>query len=162
MVRKMGIVLLIVLFFSIILAYFKNEGSYLLKKYTRTEVELLRDFTKFQFPDSTIINTMTIEGDTGSYFFSHNEVLRAIVSVPSNEIDKLFPETYRSPYEYAYSGHELENGEEREFMIFSAHAVTKWFDKTQRSIYITAVRPKDKYTKVYVSVDKLGWNWYQQ
>ena len=51
--------------------------------------------------------------------------------------------------------------EQIQYNVWMPRTVTKWFDKTQRSILYTVMQPGDEYTRVYIFVDKLGWNLFR-
>jgi len=139
----------------------KNDGLYVLNKVNSNERELINRYT-IQFPEQTIIETFSLKKDIESYFFSHNEYIEATLLVPNNVIPILFSETIRE-YDITQTL-DLSHGttdDKFHFGVWMPRTVSKWFDKTQRTISFTVMQPDEKYTRVFVSVDKLGWNlWY--
>jgi len=151
--------LLAVLAVVLICFWYINDGAYLIKKATYTDMEMIEEYTEIDFPDSTIIESFDIESDEDSFFWSHNEYMEVAVLIPNDEIIDLFPENLRE-----YDEKEAlklcpdDSDEEFHYGVWLPRAVVKWFTKTQRTSYMTVMKSDDEYTRVYFAVDKLGWN----
>ncbi len=151
----------IIMFFVLVLVLFihlKNNGLYILNKITLTEIELINKYTSIDFPKETVIEYFVLDDDINSNFFSYNQYLKATLLVPNEKIDSLFPEDSREyNKDMILDLRREETDENINFGVWAPITVVKWFAKTQRSILITAMEPGDTYTRMYVSVDKLGW-----
>lgn len=147
---------IILLILSVI--YLKNEGIYLLKKAIYSEVEFINEFCEIDLPITTIIENFQIETDIDTNVFSHNEYLEARIIVPNSMIETLFPKDMREyDLKYVMDLRQNINNEKIWFSSCKYKVTKKWLDKTQRTIYFTVMQPTQEYTRVYVFVDKLGW-----
>ena len=155
--KKMIIIFLITI--SILFIYLKNDGLYIINNINMTEIELINKYTLFKFPEETIIENFILEDDIKSCFISHNEYIRATLLIPSKMLDNIFPLEFR---EYNRDNildlRKEETNENVDYGIWIPITVGKWFDKTQRNINFTVMKSNDSFTRVYVYVDKLGWN----
>ena len=135
--------------------YWNNDSwmAYNLQKRRLSTLDLIKDYTRIKFPNSTKIESYRFKEDTPIF---NDECLKATLLVPTSEIANLFPEKIR---DYNISRAVL--GDDKKNIYFSAlqfSTVKKWLDKTQRSIHFTVIKPKNNYSKVYISIDKLGWH----
>ena len=157
------IVLLMLGFLFVI--YMKKDGLYMINKMFSTQLEMINQYASppdSEFPDTTIVEEYEIHNDIESYFFSHNQCINAVLLVPNDEVDNIIPE-YARFYDLSYC-HDLrkdKNDGEIQYNVFMPRTVVKWISKTQRSIYYTVLKPGEKYTKIYIFVDKLGWNLFE-
>lgn len=161
--KKFIIVLVIIIVIVGLYAYLKNDGIYVLSNINNTELDWINKYATYytKFPETTIVEEFKKEDDIESYFFSHNEYIDATLLVPNNAIDEIFPEKLREYREEYILDLRPENSKEKiQFGIFMPRTVVKWIEKTQRSIRYTVMQPGEKYTRVYVFVDWLGWNLY--
>lgn len=148
-------------FFVIAIAfiYLKNDGIYIVTKMTASPIEMLRQYSEIDFSDNIIVESFTIEPDEKSFFWNHNEYIIATILIPNDEINGLFPEDL-----IEYNENEALNlspnvaDEEFNYGVWLPRMVVKWFSKTQRTAYMTVMKSVNEYTRVYVVVDKLGWN----
>ena len=161
--KKFGVVLLILLII-VICVYLRNDGIYVIRNMNNTELDWINKYAIYdtKFPDETIIETFVKENDIGSYFFSHNEYIEAEILVPNEAIDKIVPEFARN-YDLQNSlDLRMEKTDEQiQYNVWMPRTVVKWLEKTQRSIHYTVMQPGNDYTRVYIFVDKLGWNLYK-
>lgn len=160
--RKILTHLIYVLVASLFCAYMINDGFYVLSKIGASKLELINRYTVIQFPRNTVIEKFKIENDIESYFFSHNQYMEATVLVPNDKIDNMF-ERVICEYESdklmdVREGKKRGTTENFWFNAWIPRTVTKWFDKTDRSINFTVEKPEAKYTRVYLFVSCLGWN----
>lgn len=137
--------------------YWNNDGwiNYNIQKKQLSELELINYYTNIRFPDTTNIESCKFIKDTPGVT---DECLKAILIIPSNEIDNLFPEKVRN---YNTSFVPIKFNDNDESLVYFWHekynTVRKWFTKTQRSIDFAVLKPEGDHNKIYVSVSKLGW-----
>lgn len=148
---------------AILSACLTGAGTYGLSNINNSELEWINKYAVYynEFPETTIVESFKKENDIESYFFSPNEYIEATLLVPNNEIDVIFPEKIRQ-YNKEYIL-DLSRGGKNEkvyFGVWMPRTVVKWAQKTQRTVIYTVMQPGDEYTRVYVFVDKLGWNLY--
>lgn len=140
-----------------ILFYFNNGWiAYNIQKKQLTTLELLQYYTNIPFTNANIeIESVEFTKDTPKYM---DEALKAILLVPTKEIDHLFKEEVRN-YNVTSMPMRFMGDDESSvyFNIPMFQAVRRWLIKTSRSITIAVLKPEGEYTKVYVSIDKLGW-----
>lgn len=161
--KKLGIISLIVIVIVGLYIYLKNDGIYVISNINNTELDWINKYAIYdtEFPDTTIIEEFKKEDDLGIHFISHSECIHATLLVPNESIEKLVPEFARD-YDLDHSldlRHE-KTDEKIQYNVWMPRTVVKWLDKTQRSILYTVMQPNDEYTRVYIFVDKLGWNIY--
>ena len=161
--KTLRIVALIAVVAIVLYAYLKNDGMYVLSNINNTELDWINKYAVYdtEFPDETIVEEFIKEDDIESYFFSHNQFIEATLLVPNEAIEKVVPEFARD-YDVETSL-DLSYGmtdEQIQYNVWMPRTVVKWIEKTQRSIYYTVMQPSDKYTRVYVFVNQLGWNLY--
>ncbi|MBP3361306.1 MAG: hypothetical protein J6N52_10660 [Clostridia bacterium] len=161
--KKLGVVLTIIVVAASLYAYLKNDGMYVLSNINNTELDWINKYAIYdtEFPDETIVEEFIKEDDIESYFFSHNEYIHATLLVPNEAMDKIVPQLARdydveTSLDLSYGM----TGEQVQYNVWMPITVVKWIEKTQRSILYTVMQPGDKYTRVYIHVDKLGWNLY--
>ena len=155
------IIILLMLGFLFVI-YMKNDGLYMINKMFSTQLEMINQYAAYfdnKFPDTTIVEEYEIHNDEGSYFFSHNQYIEAVLLVPNDEANKIIPE-YARDYDLKYTI-DLSKGKAEEnvnYGVIVTPTVKKWLTKIDRGIFFTFMQPGEKYTKIYVSVDMLGWN----
>ena len=138
--------------------YIKNDGIYFLNKNMLKPVEFINKFTNVNFSDETVIEKINISDDY-DFCLGYNEFLEAELLVPNDEVLNLFPEEIRDyDPEYMVDLRSDDDDGVIWFSVWTAEAVTKWFDKTSRTIFFTVLKSDNQYTKIYVFVDRLGWN----
>ena len=145
-------------------AYLKNDGIYVLSNINNTELDWINKYAIYynEFPETTIVEKFEKKDDIESFFFSHNEYIDAILLVPNESMKEIVPQ-FAKDYNLECSL-DLSYGktdEQIQYNVWMPRTVTKWFDKTQRSILYTVMQPGDEYTRVYIFVDKLGWNLFR-
>ena len=157
--KKVLFVFITLAVLCILYAYVINDGLYVYDKMTSSELELINEYTGFEFPKKTTIEMFSIKNNCSNDFvFGHNQVLRAKLKISVKEIEKIFKdETAEQTYDHVF-GFPEESTENISFVIWKPYAVVKWIDKTQRNIYVTVMKPESNYTTVYIYVDYLGWN----
>ena len=80
----------------------------------------------------------------------------------NEEIEKIVPEFARDyDLEHSLDLRKEKTDEPIQYNVWMPRTVVKWIDKTQRTIHYTVMRQGEKYTRVYLFVDKLGWNLYK-
>ena len=155
------IIILLMLGFLFVI-YMKNDGLYMINKMFSTQLEMINQYAAYfdnKFPETTIIKEYMIKDDMKSFFFSHNKCIKAILLVPNDEANKIIPE-YARDYDLKYII-DLSKGKAEEnvnYGVIVTPTVKKWLTKIDRGIFFTFMQPGEKYTKIYVSVDMLGWN----
>lgn len=142
----------------------KNDGIYVLSNINNTELDWINKYAIYynEFPETTIVEKFEKKDDIESFFFSHNEYIDAILLVPNESMKEIVPQ-FAKDYNLECSL-DLSYGktdEQIQYNVWMPRTVTKWFDKTQRSILYTVMQPGDEYTRVYIFVDKLGWNLFR-
>ena len=156
--REILTLFFVTIIFALGLLYLKNEGTYLIKKCLLSEIDILNEFCEIKLPSTTIIEEFSIKSDIGSNVFSHNEYIEAIVSVPNDQIDILFPEEIREYEEkHILNLNKINTNASFQFGVWKPKTVVKWLDKTQRNINFTVMKEEGSCTSVFVFVDKLGW-----
>ncbi len=160
MLKKAGIFLIIVAVIFITRIYLINDGFYAISKINMDELDFINEYVgdEVKFPETTIIESFELEKDIESYFFSHNEYIDAVLLVENNIIDDIFPEQVRNYDENRTFYMDESEKEKFQFSVWLPKGVVKWFDKTQRTINFIVFQPEENYTRVYLFVDKLGWN----
>lgn len=163
--KKWWIVVLIAFIIAVLYIYLKNDGIYVLSNINNTELDWINKYAIYdiEFPNETIVEEFIRERDIESFLFSHNECIEATLLVPNEAVEKIIPEFARE-YDLDCSldlRHDEKNKDQIQYNVFMPRTVVKWFDKTQRSIHYTVMKPGDEYTQIYVFVDKLGWNLYK-
>ena len=145
--------------FMILIFYLYNDGfiAYKLQKATSSPIQLVEYYTGIKFPDEVEISNVKISWFDESKIMS-SDYLEAMLIVPSNMIDKWFPESGRH-----YNFHENYNilpNSDKEKISFSYNkfnAVRRWGYKTQRTISFAVLESENESTQIYISVDMLGW-----
>ena len=79
--------------------------------------------------------------------------------VPTDDIDNLFKKENRDYNTSRVSLRKIEenNTDSVNFSYNKFDVVRKWFTYTQRSVQFIVMQPVDEYSKIYISIDKLGW-----
>lgn len=157
-------ILLAIMIFVLFIWYMKNDGIYMTTKLFSSELDMINRYAIYEveFPRTTIIEKYTLEDDIESYIISHNQYIEATLLVPNEEIEKIVPEFARDyDLEHSLDLRKEKTDEPIQYNVWMPRTVVKWIDKTQRTIHYTVMRPGEKYTRVYLFVDKLGWNLYK-
>ena len=125
--------------------------TYNFQKMQLTPVELIRLYTMKSFSDN--VEVESIEFIKDGWF---DESIKAVILVPSEEINELFPERIRD-YNKLHSVFET-GSESISFSSAVLVSVTKLISRTQRNIHFTVMKSERQYTKIYLSVNHLGWS----
>ncbi|MDY6315245.1 MAG: hypothetical protein SPL89_08800 [Clostridia bacterium] len=160
--KKCLVILLPVVAVLLIILYYFYDGAYVIETMTSTELELINEYATYKTPfsDKTIVEDFVLKDDIESYFYHHNQYIKATLLVPNDEIDAIFPEELRCYDTDMYFDLRKNDNEVVHFKIWMPRAVVKWPDKTSRNIQYNVLVSGNEYTKVYLSVDKLGWKLY--
>ena len=159
--RKKVLMVLLILSLIATYIYLRNDGFYVLQNMNKTQIELINKYT-IEFPQTIIVENFILENDIDSYWFSHNQYIEATILVPNGAIDTLFPEELREYDIKNILDLSKDDNEKISFGVWMPRTVVKWLDKTQRTINFTVMQSGEEYTKVYLLVDKLGWNVYSR
>ena len=138
--------------------YLKNEGIYIISNLNNTELDWINKYAIYEvpFPESVIVEDLYKENDVFDIpFILHDEVIRATLLVPTDSMENMVPHSMR---DYDFNGILKENDEQIQYDVFMPRTVIKWGVKTQRTSSFTVMQPGEEYTRVYIMVDKLGWN----
>lgn len=159
---KKLIIAVVLITLSIAAVYYIYDGAYVIETMTSTELELINEYATYKTPfsDKTIVEDFVLKDDIESYFYHHNQYIKATLLVPNDEIDDIFPEKLRCYDTDMYLDLRKNDNEVVHFKIWMPRAVVKWPDKTSRNIQYNVLVSGNEYTKVYLSVDKLGWKLY--
>ena len=143
--------------------YLQNDGFYMIEKSIESELQFINKNAQLELPKETIIKSCLIEKDIDSYFFSHNQYIKAHILVPTETINILFPSLTVPDGLRDYENVEFmlmdEKEKEIDFTVWYPIAVKKWYNKTQRTVLIHVMKNTlNNYTEIYLYTDKLGWN----
>ena len=160
--KKCLVILLPVFAVLLIILYYFYDGAYVIETMTSTELELINEYATYKTPfsDKTIVEDFVLADDTDSHFYRHNQYIEATLLVPNDEIDAIFPENLREYDIDLVLDLRKNDNESFYFGVWMPRRVEKWPERTSRSITYTVLIPGNEYTKVYLSVDKLGWKLY--
>lgn len=159
---KKLIIAVVLITLSIAAVYYIYDGAYVIETMTSTELELINEYATYKTPfsDKTIVEDFVLKDDIESYFYHHNQYIKATLLVPNDEIDDIFPEKLREYDIDLVLDLRKNDNESFYFGVWMPRRVEKWPERTSRSITYTVLIPGNEYTKVYLSVDKLGWKLY--
>ncbi len=159
---KKLIIAVVLITLSIAAVYYIYDGAYVIETMTSTELELINKYATYKTPfsDKTIVEDFVLKDDIESYFYHHNQYIKATLLVPNDEIDDIFPEKLREYDIDLVLDLRKNDNESFYFGVWMPRRVEKWPERTSRSITYTVLIPGNEYTKVYLSVDKLGWKLY--
>jgi len=160
--KKCLVILLPVVAVLLIVLYYFYDGAYVIETMTSTELELINEYATYKTPfsDKTIVEDFVLADDTDSHFYRHNQYIEATLLVPNDEIDAIFPENLREYDIDLVLDLRKNDNESFCFGVWMPRTVVKWPEGTSRTITYTVLTPENKYTKVYLLVDKLGWKLY--
>ena len=159
---KKLIIAVVLITLSIAAVYYIYDGAYVIETMTSTELELINKYATYKTPfsDKTIVEDFVLKDDIESYFYHHNQYIKATLLVPNDEIDDIFPENLRVYDIDLVLDLRKNDNESFCFGVWMPRTVVKWPEGTSRTITYTVLTPGNKYTKVYLLVDKLGWKLY--
>ena len=154
MKKYVFLVLGLLIIISLLTLYYYNVGwiAYNIQKRQLSTLELIKYYTSIPFSNSTKIEKVEFSEDTEGEW---DEYLEVVFLVPFSEIEYLFSERNKD-YDKSSSVFER-NSEDIVFSSIIFNTVRKWNGKTQRTINFTVMKPDEEYSKIYVSIDKLGW-----
>lgn len=163
MKKTMLFIILIICISLCAIIYLQNEGFYIIEKSIKSNLQFINENTELDLPKETKIKSLSIENDIGSYFFSHNQYIKAHILVPTKAIDILFPPLTVPDGLRDYENIEFmimdEEEKEVDFTVWYPITVKKWYKKTQRTVLIHVMKNTfNDYTEMYIYTDKLGWN----
>lgn len=141
-----------------ILLYFFNDGwiIYNLQKNIYTPQKLIYNYTNLLLPDDIKLQNLVFTEDSPD---CKDEAVEITVLVPTDDIDNLFKKENRDYNTSRVSLRKIEenNTDSVNFSYNKFDVVRKWFTYTQRSVQFIVMQPVDEYSKIYISIDKLGW-----
>lgn len=151
--RKGLIVFALILIAGIVLCIYESSWiMYNIQKKQINSLELIEFYTTKTFSNN--VKVISVEFIPDGRFFD-DEVLKAELLVPISEINQLFPDEVRD-YDETHSIFE-KGSKEIEFSCRTMSSVQKLFVTTQRTVHFTVMKSDGEYTKVFISIDRLGW-----
>lgn len=149
------------LIFLILICYLYNDGLivYKIQKATTQPLQLVEYYTGIDFSNRVEISNVKFSRLDESVIMSNNYMVATLLA-PSDMIDNWFPESGRK-YNHTHIvfiplDTEID-AEKIKFSYSKYNTVRRWGYKTQRSINFTVMESENELTKIYVSIDMLGW-----
>ena len=167
--RRFLNVLIVLAIVILSIVYYIYDGAYVIETMTSTELELINKYATYKTPfsDKTIVKDFVLANDADSHFWRHDQYIHATLLVPNDEIDTVFPsEIRRYDMDEAIGIDLVKNKSYNDicFYVLSLKPVAKWLEnrsRCPRKIIYNVFPARNNYTKVYLSVSKLGYKLYE-